>query len=413
MPASTSQTASIYLHGRLPQALSPSQASASAQASAQACASPASDLRLKPVYEIPELNESQLQTALQELCRSHDQLLKAQGANSKGKKSQNSGSVLKGKSPLEAAGGNAAIAAILERYQKRAQISCDQSLFADYSSVLSTLTSEPQDDLLTQFFGSNSALNHTIYLCTALSHVLGLALNHHEIQCRPQPLDDKLFLNTGELGAKLPLWTLTFNLSACPECAPITGITVSRLTFKPLRAAGAAAKGAAPKPAASADCISSTHTADPMFCEALGVSISNNGGPFKPLSQALLLDAESCFSDMLEGAFNYQENYQEEDDTAPAPADAADVADAAEASEDAILSPALLQQQELKPLLNALKYVLYFLTHQDEVHSGSLEKPHKDTPELKNPNQVLSVAKLYERTVLEQHLQKSLQQYVL
>ena len=404
MPASTSQTASIYLHGRLPQALSPSQASASAQASAQACASPASDLRLKPVYEIPELNESQLQTALQELCRSHDQLLKAQGANSKGKKSQNSGSVLKGKSPLEAAGGNAAIAAILERYQKRAQISCDQSLFADYSSVLSTLTSEPQDDLLTQFFGSNSALNHTIYLCTALSHVLGLALNHHEIQCRPQPLDDKLFLNTGELGAKLPLWTLTFNLSACPECAPITGITVSRLTFKPLRTTGAT-----PKTATSADCISSTHTADPMFCEALGVSISNNGGPFKPLSQALLLDAESCFSDMLEGAFNYQE----EDDTAPAPADAADVADAAEASEDAILSPALLQQQELKPLLNALKYVLYFLTHQDEVHSGSLEKPHKDTPELKNPNQVLSVAKLYERTVLEQHLQKSLQQYVL
>ena len=284
MPASTSQTASIYLHGRLPQALSPSQASASAQASAQACASPASDLRLKPVYEIPELNESQLQTALQELCRSHDQLLKAQGANSKGKKSQNSGSVLKGKSPLEAAGGNAAIAAILERYQKRAQISCDQSLFADYSSVLSTLTSEPQDDLLTQFFGSNSALNHTIYLCTALSHVLGLALNHHEIQCRPQPLDDKLFLNTGELGAKLPLWTLTFNLSACPECAPITGITVSRLTFKPLRTTGAT-----PKTATGADCISSTHTADPMFCEALGVSISQNGAPFKPLPQALLL----------------------------------------------------------------------------------------------------------------------------
>lgn len=407
MPASTSQTASIYLHGRLPQALSPSRASASAQASAQACASPASDLRLKPVYEIPELNESQLQTALQELCRSHDQLLKAQGANSKGKKSQNSGSVLKGKSPLEAAGGNAAIAAILERYQKRAQISCDQSLFADYSSVLSTLTSEPQADLLTQFFGSNSALNHTIYLCTALSHVLGLALNHHEIQCRPQPLDDKLFLNTGELGAKLPLWTLTFNLSACPECAPITGITVSRLTFKPLRTTGAT-----PKTATSADCISSTHTADPMFCEALGVSISQNGGPFKPLPQALLLDAESCFSDMLEGAFNYQENYQEEEDDA---ADAADATAAAAnaAAEDAILSPALLQQQELKPLLNALKYVLYFLTHQDEVHSGSLEKPHKDTPELKNPNQVLSVAKLYERTVLEQHLQKSLQQYVL
>ena len=401
MPASTSQTASIYLHGRLPQALSPAQASA--QASAQACASPASDLRLKPVYEIPELNEAQLQTALQELCRSHDQLLKAQGANSKGKKSQNSGSVLKGKSPLEAAGGNAAIAAILERYQKRAQISCDQSLFADYSTVLSTLTSEPQDDLLTQFFGSNSALNHTIYLCTALSHVLGLALNHHEIQCRPQPLDDKLFLNTGELGAKLPLWTLTFNLSACPECAPITGITVSRLTFKPLRTTGAT-----PKTATGADCISSTHTADPMFCEALGVSISQNGAPFKPLPQALLLDAESCFSDMLEGAFNYQE---EEDDAA----DAADATAAAAnaAAEDAILSPALLQQQELKPLLNALKYVLYFLTHQDEVHSGSLEKPHKDTPELKNPNQVLSVAKLYERTVLEQHLQKPLQQYVL
>lgn len=401
MPASTSQTASIYLHGRLPQALSPAQASA--QASAQACASPASDQRLKPVYEIPELNEAQLQTALQELCRSHDQLLKAQGANSKGKKSQNSGSVLKGKSPLEAAGGNAAIAAILERYQKRAQISCDQSLFADYSTVLSTLTSEPQDDLLTQFFGSNSALNHTIYLCTALSHVLGLALNHHEIQCRPQPLDDKLFLNTGELGAKLPLWTLTFNLSACPECAPITGITVSRLTFKPLRTTGAT-----PKTATGADCISSTHTADPMFCEALGVSISQNGAPFKPLPQALLLDAESCFSDMLEGAFNYQE---EEDDAA----DAADATAAAAnaAAEDAILSPALLQQQELKPLLNALKYVLYFLTHQDEVHSGSLEKPHKDTPELKNPNQVLSVAKLYERTVLEQHLQKPLQQYVL
>lgn len=402
MPASTSQTASISLQGRLPQALAPSQASASA--SAQSCASPTSDLRLKPVYEIPELTESQLQTALQELCRSHDQLLKSQGGNSKGKKSQNSGSVLKGKSPLEAAGGNAAIAAILERYQKRAQISCDQSLFADYSSVLSTLTTEPQADLLTQFFGSNTALNHTIYLCTALSHVLGLALNHHEIQCRPQPLDDKLFLNTGELGAKLPLWTLTFNLSACPECAPITGITISRLTFKPLRSANAA-----PKTASSADCISSTHTADPMFCEALGVSISQDGGPFKPLPQALLLDAESCFSDMLEGAFNYQE----EENNAPAPADAADIADATEASEDAILSPALLQQQELKPLLNALKYVLYFLTHQDEVHSGSLEKPQNDTPELKNPNQVLSVAKLYERTVLEQHLRKPLQQYVL
>ena len=111
---------------------------------------------------------------------------------------------------------------------------------------------------------------------------------------------------------------------------------------------------------------------------------------------------------MLEGAFNYQE---EEDDAA----DAADATAAAAnaAAEDAILSPALLQQQELKPLLNAMKYVLYFLTHQDEVHSGSLEKPHKDTPELKNPNQVLSVAKLYERTVLEQHLQKPLQQYVL
>lgn len=417
---------------------------------------------------MPEGLLSCLSPALQALCLSHEQQTKITSAQSKRSKPSAKAQGASTKDFLAAAGGNAAIAAILARYQQRTQVSTTQSFFADYTPVLRTFLTAEQDakvnantpkdsyhsnhtqtahpDLLAHFFGHNHNLNQTIYHLTALSHLLGTALNRQVIHCTPRDLDDKLFLNTGEIGAKLPQWTLTFDLSACPECAPLTGLIVSRLTCKPVkterpspngpqhavqgsnspasqskgngtgkggagsgkgRAAGGVAGGATV-------CLASTHTQDPMFCEALGVSISINHGAFTALPQALLLDSESCMSDMLDGAFNYHETATgdsavSEDAARKAQEDSA----TREESTDELLSASLKEQADLQPFLQALKYVFYFLTHQDELKSGTLDAINDQMTELNNPEQVLSSLKLWERSLLEARFRQPWQHYVL
>lgn len=279
-----------------------------------------------------------------------------------------------GKSPLEAAGGNAAIAAILEKYQKKATQNTSSSILADLTPVLKALPTltvpegPASSSLLEAHFGSEDELNHTIALCTALSHLFAAAQSRPVVHCTPRALDDKLFLNTGDLVAKLPVWALCFDVSACSECGPITGLMVSRLTFAPVASKG---KGQG----APLESISSTRTNDPMFCEALGLSVSTNFGPFTPVDKALLIDAEVCLSDMLHSAFFYG---AEEDD--------------AEASADAgehILSSELRGSAELMSLVAALRYVVYFLSHQDELEGdASFGGNCAQSAELTNPSAV-------------------------
>lgn len=399
-------------------------------------------------YNVPATLISALTPALQALCHSHEQQVKAVALQNNATTGKRANATQK--DLLAAAGGNAAIAAILARHQQRSQVSTTKSYFADYTPTLRALFAAEQssshdahaaitknneakgnqtfakDDLLEHFFGHNYALNQTIYHLTALSHILGAALNRQVIHCAPRELDDTLFLNTGEIGAKLPQWSLTFDLSACPECAPLTGLIVSRITCKPLTThppKNNTKRGSLGGDGGTSLCLASTHTKDPMFCEALGVSISLNQGPFTALNQALLLDSASCMSDMLEGAFNYQEsaycasdpkNMDENSTNTSTNMDTNKInKDFLTNAEDELLSASLRAKTQLQPLLHALKYVFYFLTHQDQLKSGTLNSINGLVTELNNPKQVSSSSKLWERSQIESSLKQIWQHYVL
>lgn len=328
----------------------------------------------------------------------------AKGASKGGNKGKSSGK----KSLLEAAGGNAAIAAILAQYQGFANMSSDNSVFADYTALLEISTSAestgtdtgtsagagagssgPVDraTLFAQAFGDEEAINHTAIQLNDISHVLPLALNKSVIHCSSRELDDKLFLNTCDIFAKMPVWTLCFDVSACPECGDITGIMVSRQTFF----MGKKAKDKDLEP------LATTNTVKGMFCEALALSISRNKGPFSSINGAILLDHEQCIIDTLLPILNEADVDVDVD---------ANGALNQEDSDEVIVPDFVQNNAEHRVLLNALKYVLYFMTHQ-----GELKDAYGKAVNLQNNKDTTQDESLHSMAAVEKALDTGFEHY--
>lgn len=210
-----------------------------------------------------------------------------------------------GKTLLESVGGNAALAEILSRYQARAQVSTDNSFFADYAKVMPLVSMRVHaNDVnapsrgaawhLAHCIDSDEVLDRTLTHLTTISHLVGAAVNHEVVHCTPHHIDDEILLNTSDIFAKMPTWTLTLDVSDCPECAPVTGIMVSRIVLiKP------------EEHVKHLPTYSDTQTVKhgQPFAEFLAVSISQNNKLFTPINHPLILDAENCVNDAIATAF--------------------------------------------------------------------------------------------------------------
>ena len=252
-----------------------------------------------------------LSDRIQLLLSAHDAELQrvakeaAQNGQNTNKANSNPLGLKPGKTLLESVGGNAALAAILSRYQARAQVSTDNSFFADYAKVMPLVSMRVHaNDVnapsrgaawhLAHCIDSDEVLDRTLTHLTTISHLVGAAVNHEVVHCTPRHIDDEILLNTSDIFAKMPTWTLTLDVSDCPECAPVTGIMVSRIVLiKP------------EEHVKHLPTYSDTQTIKhgQPFAEFLAVSISQNNKLFTPINHPLILDAENCVNDAIATAF--------------------------------------------------------------------------------------------------------------
>lgn len=180
--------------------------------------------------------------------------------------------------------------------------------------------------------------------------LLASAINRSLIVCKPRHLGDEILLNNSDIFAKAPQFVLNFDISKCTsankEGQCFTGIAISRATFiKP--------KGV------DLPAVNEVKGESNIIYNALSVMLCTDNIEMSPLNVILFPDSEMTVEDMLKEGLDLLEDEEQEQTDAQ--------------NQDSEVDPEY--NQELYGLLSeAFKYVVYYLSHQNELQDENGNK---------------------------------------
>lgn len=260
---------------------------------------------------------------------------------------------------------NRVISAILAQYQNKTAykqqnknknklaIANSSGVFADCYQFVRSFTKLDDDALFEQVLNPQS-LDHDAIVenLTTLTQLLGIALERkvvHVTKNTANKCDLNCLLNTCDtISDNLPCPTLVFDLSDCPDCAPIQGCILSRLTYL--------------KPANKTQLpFSSPNNDEAIFLEELGLSL-NIDGQWYPIGLAATLDNDRTISDLVRELSYYAVHYLEQEEVAPL-SEREQLAEIDWDEAQSIIDPKLQDDAFSNALYHLFKYLTYTLTH--------------------------------------------------
>ena len=246
-----------------------------------------------------------------------------------------------------------------------------QSIYADAFKFVRQFTKLDDMELFGEMLSPES-VSHDVLLenLIAMSQVQSIALNRqivHVGKNTNQYCDLNCLLNTCDVLDNLPTWSLVLDLSNCPECAPIEGLVISRITYLK------ANKVDSP--------FTSSHHDEDIFLEELGLSLNIRGKWFT-LGLAATLDNDRTISDLVRELSYYAADQLEQIEVPPlSEREQLDEPNWDEAEQ--IIDPKFNDDDFAKALYHAFKYVTYTITHleliKDEQEHNAILSNEKDS----------------------------------
>ena len=246
-----------------------------------------------------------------------------------------------------------------------------QSIYADAFKFVRQFTKLDDMELFGEMLSPES-VSHDVLLenLIAMSQVQSIALNRqivHVGKNTNQYCDLNCLLNTCDVLDNLPTWSLVLDLSNCPECAPIEGLVISRITYLK------ANKVDSP--------FTSSHHDEDIFLEELGLSLNIRGKWFT-LGLAATLDNDRTISDLVRELSYYAADQLEQMEVPPlSEREQLDEPNWDEAEQ--IIDPKFNDDDFAKALYRAFKYVTYTITHleliKDEQEHNAILSNEKDS----------------------------------
>lgn len=246
-----------------------------------------------------------------------------------------------------------------------------QSIYADAFKFVRQFTKLDDMELFGEMLSPES-VSHDVLLenLIAMSQVQSIALNRqivHVGKNTNQYCDLNCLLNTCDVLDNLPTWSLVLDLSNCPECAPIEGLVISRITYFK------ANKVDSP--------FTCSHNDEDIFLEELGLSLNIRGKWFT-LGLAATLDNDRTISDLVRELSYYAADQLEQMEVPPlSEREQLDEPNWDEAEQ--IIDPKFNDDDFAKALYHAFKYVTYTITHleliKDEQEHNAILSNEKDS----------------------------------
>lgn len=304
---------------------------------------------------------------LSNLSKVDDQLSKSTKAKDKGSEKELTGAALE---------ANRVISAILEQYKNKTtkqntknknkaktkgaadltgaliELNNSAGVYADCFQFVRSFTQLDDEAIFEQVLNPESP-DHDVLVenLVTLSQLSGVALERTILHVGAETAkycDLNCLLNTCDtLSDNLPLSSLVFDLSACPECAPIQGCIINRLTYF--------------KPGKSTMPFSSAHNDEAIFLEELGLSLKIDDVWYS-LGLAATLDNDRTISDLVRELGYYAVDYLEQQEVPPL-SEREQLAEPNWDESESIIDPKLQEQAFVVALYHMFKYVTYSLTH--------------------------------------------------
>lgn len=302
---------------------------------------------------------------------------------------------------------NKVINAILEQYQKKTakknksnkkvseaqyNLTNAQSIYGDFYHFVRSFTKMDAQELFEEVLNPETTEHDALVEnLTVMSQIQSIALNRQILHVSKQTnnyCDLNCLLNTCDVLGNMPTWSLVFDLSQCQECTPIEGLIISRLTYLK------DGKMNAP--------FNSAHHDDDIFLEELGLSLNINGQWFI-VGLAATLDNDRTISDLVRELGYFSADQLEQEEVPPlSEREQLDEPNWDEAEQ--IIDPKFNDDDFVKALYHAFKYVTYAVTHLELItdeHGNHVNLNNEASPKLPNKSEDLITA-LTERLNKEQ-----------
>lgn len=250
---------------------------------------------------------------------------------------------------------NKIISAILNNYKGVDKLTTANSIFADMLAVSQRILSMDYKDLAEEFFNDErSDHDDLVGALTTPTLYQTLLINRQAVHCKPRKIDDAVLLNTCDLFYKLPAWNIVLDLSNCPECGSLSGLMISRLSFK-------VCKNQDFDPQ-----LTSLNSLDEdVFLDELALSFCYEGC-WLTNSVGFTLDEDKSISDLVrELAYFMVSNEEDEPLSLAEREERLSEVDWDEA--ESVIDPNLKDSHFAMALYAAFKYLTAFLTHQNEL----------------------------------------------